>query len=252
MSKRYREYGLALLMLAASGALLLVLLGEWLHYRRLASEIKSQLATKAEVRLQAAPKEEQPYELPSLDKYIATVERPLFMESRRPAEVDDSAPQAAAAPKLPLNAKLMGVVFAPGQKPLGLFVDAKGKYKRRRSDDEEPLDGWKVVEIEPDKAVLEQDGTREELKLLKPKPKRSPIPQPANAPPAGAPGVPVAPGSLPPPGAAGQMPEPPPDETDGTETPPEEEPVDESEQPNPDEVVDEIPVEPEETPPEEQ
>jgi hypothetical protein len=181
------------------------------------------------------------------------------METRRPAEVDDSPPPAAATPKLPLTAKLMGVVFAPDQKPLGLFVDAKGKYKRRHSNDEEPLDGWKVVQIEADKAILEQDGSREELKLAKPRPKKATppqapnIPSPTGVPPGpGAPGIPVAPNVPPPPGLPGQFPGPAPDETDGTEIEtPQEEPIDETEQIDPNEAVDETPVE-EDIPPEEQ
>jgi hypothetical protein len=245
MSKRYRDYGPALLALAGSGLLLAVLLWQWLHYRGREADLKSRLAAKVEVRLQAAPKEEQPYALPGLEAYAATVERPLFMESRRPAEADAGEPPAASAPKRPLTAKLMGVVFAPGQKPLGLFVDARGKYKRLRSDDPNPLDGWTVVGIEADKAILEQDGTREELKLAKPRPKRPPTPPP------GTPGAPGFPGPAAAPPAEPFPGQPPPFDPNNPEVPqePEPEPVD-VEQPNPDDPVDEIPVAPEEAPPE--
>lgn len=244
MPKRYREYGLALLALAASGVLLLVLLGEWLHYRGREADLRSRLAAKVDVRLPGPAKDGLAYELPGLEEYAETVARPLFMESRKPAEVDASEPQAASAPRLPLRAKLMGVVFAPGQPPLGLFVDARGKYKRLHSGDASLLDGWKVVRIEADRATLEQDGTENVLKLLKPRPK---IPQ---APPPPQPG---APPEAAPPAEVGAPEEPPPEppfDPNNPEIPQEPETID-AEQPNPDEQpVEEIPVEPEEIPPE--
>ncbi len=178
MSKRYREYGTALLMLAGSGVLAAILLSQLLHYRHVRANLKSRLSTKLEVHLQAPAGEEKHYQLPGLEDYAVTVERPLFMENRKPAEAEvaASAPETANVPKLPLTAKLMGVVFAPGQKPLGLFTDAAGKYMRLRSDDPKAIGGWKVVGIEADKAIMEQDGVREELKLVKAKLKKPPLP----------------------------------------------------------------------------
>lgn len=236
MPKRYREYAPALLMLAVGGLLALVLLVQWLYYHSREADLKKRLADKVEVHMQAASGEQERYELPGLDDYAATIERPLFMESRRPGDVAEPEQNTAPVQKLPLNAKLMGIVFAPDQKPLGLFVDARGKYKRLHKED--LIDGWKVVELQADKAVMEQDDTRQDLKLLKAKPKKPPTPPP--------------PGAQPP---DGQTPEPAPpedgsnpDDPNNPEIPPE--PVD-SEQPMPEESVDEIPAQPEEVPNEE-
>ena len=147
------------------------------------------------------------------------------------AAEDANTPETPVAEKLPLTLKLMGVVFAPGE-TLGLFVDAKGKYKRLRVNDS--IDGWKVAKIDSDKAVMEQDGAREELKLIKPKPKKNPA-QPIHP---GFPGLP--PGQQAPPFGPnnGNTPT-------ATPIPTPAEP-NESEQPN--EAPDETAAPPEETP----
>ena len=170
MVKRHRDYNLALLLLAGSAVLAVILFSQWLHYRGKQSDLKKLLATKVEARMEAQKEEEQHIELPGLEDYAATVERPLFMEGRRPATDVDDQPDQPPPEKKPLTLKLMGVVFAP-KETLGLFVDAQGKYKRLRIND--LIGDWKVSGIESDKAIMEQDGSREELKLAKPKSKKT-------------------------------------------------------------------------------
>ena len=171
MVKRHRDYSLAIILLACSTVLAVIFFSQWLHYRGKQSDLKKLLSTKVEVRIEAHKEEEQHIELPGLENYAATVERPLFMEGRRPATDVDTQPDLPPPEKKPLTVKLMGVVFAP-KETLGLFVDAQGKYKRLRINDS--IGGWKVSGIESDKAVMEQDGSREELKLAKPKSKKTP------------------------------------------------------------------------------
>ncbi|MCX7109300.1 MAG: hypothetical protein NTX45_04025 [Proteobacteria bacterium] len=232
MAKRFRDYNLALLFIAVSALLSVVFVSQWLHYRHQRTDLKKLLATKVEARMEDQGVEEQHFELPSLEEYSATVERPLFMEGRRPATVEANEPEAAPVEKKPLAVKLMGVVFAP-KETLGLFVDAQGKYKRLRINDS--IGGWKVEGIEADKAIMEQDGAKEELKLAKPKQKKGPgQPKPGGPmggpPPFGQPGVPGQ--QVPPFGAVNpnnpNMPEPPfdseqpNDPVDETAIPPEE------------------------------
>ncbi|MEI7868626.1 MAG: hypothetical protein WCI11_12095 [Candidatus Methylumidiphilus sp.] len=232
MAKRFRDYNLALLFIAVSALISVVFVSQWLHYRHQRTDLKKLLATKVEARMEDQGVEEQHFELPSLEEYSATVERPLFMEGRRPATVEANEPEAAPVEKKPLAVKLMGVVFAP-KETLGLFVDAQGKYKRLRINDS--IGGWKVEGIEADKAIMEQDGAKEELKLAKPKQKKGPgQPKPGGPmggpPPFGQPGVPGQ--QVPPFGAVNpnnpNMPEPPfdseqpNDPVDETAIPPEE------------------------------
>ncbi|MFM8332390.1 MAG: type II secretion system protein N [Candidatus Methylumidiphilus sp.] len=233
MPKRYREFALPLLLLAVAGVLVGVLVLEWLHYRTAETEMKNRLAQKVEVRLPATDGGQERYELPGLDQYNATVERPLFMENRKPAEVDTSEPEAPPAPRAPLNIKLMGVSLTSEQ-AVGLFVDARGKYKRLHKGEQMSESGWTVVDIFADKTVMEQDGTREELKLIKPKVKR---PQ----------GPPAQPGMPPPqPGQFPGQPMPPPD-PNNPELPQDPAAADPN---NPNETVDEtVPIPPEDFPP---
>ncbi len=233
MTKRFREYHLALLFLVLSALLAIVLVSQWIHYKHEQADLKKLLASKVETKLDTQPVEERHVELPSLEEYASTIERPLFMEGRRPVAQDASEPEAAPVEKKPLSVKLMGVVFAP-KATLGLFVDAQGKYKRLRINDS--IGNWKLVGMEADKAIMEQDGTKEELKLAKPKQKKAQGPQrpgalPGVPPPFGqAPGMPGQP--VPPFGAVN------PNNPNTPETP-----ID-SEQPN--EPVDETPIQPEE------
>jgi len=226
VAKRNRDYVWPLALFAGCGLLVLVLLAEWAFYRNRQAELKTRLAEKVEVHLRAAAVGQKGYELPGLEAYPATVERPLFMESRRPAEQDSGQPEVASAVKSPLTLKLKGVLTAPDQIE-GLFVDAKGKYSRLRKNG--TIDGWKLMELNPTKAVLEQDGSREELKLFEPKPKKK-AQAPGMAPPQPIPGQHAqAPGFPPQPAPPSPEMQPPPMDND---------------QPNSNEPVDEPPEEP--------
>jgi type II secretory pathway component PulC len=167
MSKLYRDYGVCLLFLAASALLAVVLLLEWFHFRSERAELKSRLATKVEVNLAAANTEEDSYGLPDIEEYSDMVDRPLFIEGRRPPDAEEASADASAV-QTPLTLKLMGVVFTPRDKT-ALLVDLKGKYKRARKNT--VVDGWKLVEVEHDKVILTQGEEQRELRLLKPKPK---------------------------------------------------------------------------------
>ena len=168
MSKLYREYGFSLFFLAAGGLLAVVLLLEWAHFRGEEADLERRLATKVEVNLEAPQREEEETSgLPDLEEYSEMINRPLFVEARRPPEVGEASTQEKML-QTPLTLKLMGVVFTPKDKT-ALLVDAKGKYKRARKNT--VVDGWKLVEIEQDKVTLAQGEEQQELKLLKPKPK---------------------------------------------------------------------------------
>lgn len=228
MPKRYREYRLPLLLAALCAVLLGVLLLEWLYLHHLETGLNERLAAKIEARTPQAEGEPEKFELPSLDSYTRTLEQPLFMETRKPADVDAVEPNQPEIIRAPLSFKLMGVALTPDNLAVGLFVDARGKYKRLHKGD--ATDGWTVAELLPDKAIMEQSGNREVLLLFKPKPKRPAQPQAPN-------GQPPPPGQMP-----GQMPGQPPDNPmpqDGVdaETSPPNEPVDETYPPvSPDEM----------------
>lgn len=130
------------------------------------------------------------FALPALDGYEQIAERPLFMENRRPgSEVVETV--APPPPPTPMNLKLMGIVSTP-QGKTALLVDSKGKYKRMKAQDS--LDNWVLIEFGADKVTLQQGDKREDLPLLKKRPR---VPLPPGAPPQ--PGQPPRPGQRPPP-----------------------------------------------------
>jgi hypothetical protein len=138
--------------------------------------LKSERLTTAAASEKAATPEAPPavesedFELPDIQGYETIVERPLFMEGRRPGtEVDDT--NTAAAPDSPLTVKLVGVAFTPTDKT-ALLVDAKGKYKRLKKNGS--VDGWTLIEFAPDRITLQRGNEQRELMLLKPKPKTLP------------------------------------------------------------------------------
>jgi len=167
MSKRYRDYGLSLLLLAASGLLAGALLLEWTHFRGERADLASRMASKAEVKQESIANKEETYTFPDIEEYSQMTERPLFIEGRHPPEGEE-APVESNIAHSPLTLKLMGVVVTPRDKT-ALLVDARGKYKRARKNT--VVDGWKLVDIGQDKVTLAQGDEQTELKLLKPKPK---------------------------------------------------------------------------------
>lgn len=188
MLKLHRDYGLSIVLLLASGLLLVVLALEWGHNRFVRTDFEKLLATKPQVKLANPEIAVDSYQLADIQEYGDMIQRPLFMEGRKPAESDIAQVEDAPHEQTPLTVKLMGVVVAPGGKT-ALFVDQQGKYKRGRKN--AVIQGWKLVEIMNDRAVLEQDGQQKELPLLKPKPKTQ-VPavagRPQNPPPPNQPG----------------------------------------------------------------
>ena len=182
MPKWMRDY-LPSLML--SGLVLLQGLAGALEWSYLAADTPQaalkQDAHSASDSPSAQADEPAGFELPALDEFNATIERPLFAEGRQPPseeELDAGTPVVST----PLTLKLMGVMLTPRQHA-ALLQDAKGKYKRMRRND--TLDGWTLIAIADDKVTLQQGSQQKDLILLKPHPKppapgtgQSPHPKP--------------------------------------------------------------------------
>jgi hypothetical protein len=124
----------------------------------------------------AAPEAIEPVDtdevvLPEFQEYETIVQRPIFMEGRRPGAVGGET-TATAAQNTPLTVKLMGVAFTPKDKT-ALFVDAKGKYKRLKKNGS--IEGWTLIDFAFDRVTLQQGDEQRVLMLLKPKPKTAPV-----------------------------------------------------------------------------
>lgn len=137
----------------------------------------------------------QPFDPLGLPHYAEIVERPVFIEARRPEEDDSAAaPTPPAEPDQPLD--LIGVLLIPGR-AAALLRPTEPNAKVLRVAQGEMVEGWQLQSVNADRVVLRKDGEVRELVLIRP-------PTPTR---------PVAPGKVPPfqvnPGRAIQ-PQPPP------------------------------------------
>jgi hypothetical protein len=185
MPKWSRDYLLTSILSGIAAVLGLALAVEWTVLARHRSENLQPPPAKTAPAQESDAEDEADFELPALDEYEQMTERPLFMESRRPGAVATET-AAPPPPPTPMNLKLMGIVWTPEGRT-ALMADAKGKYKRLKAQD--TLDGWTLIDLGTDKVTMQQGEKREDLPLLKKRPKTS---TPPNAPPP--PGQPPMPG----------------------------------------------------------
>lgn len=120
---------------------------------------------------------DEDFVLPNMASLLDIVERPLFIEQRRPIEDqgDDTDPALTPVMRTKMTAKLMGV-YSDGAEMVALIMDAKGNYRRRRQGDD--VDGWQIEKLHDDRVTMIQGGANEELILRKPKPKVMKRPKP--------------------------------------------------------------------------
>lgn len=84
-------------------------------------------------------------------EYLAVGERPLFLADRRPAPVAIVSPDQQA----PFDGVLTSVLLTGGLR-MAIFSEANGQVSRRvRLGDSIPGTGWRLVALEPRRAVLE-------------------------------------------------------------------------------------------------
>ena len=164
-----------------------------------------------------------PFKLPAENEFAATQERPLFNEDRKPSpDEPDDTNAAPAAPPVPLNIALTGVVLTPDVRVAMVQDKAKNASVALKEGMPMPGDqgGWTLTKINPRSAIFrEMSGEEIEVELTtavaNPKANASAHPAPARpanaaahqanaaapAPtPHGAPNPPAIPMVAPPPG----------------------------------------------------
>ncbi|QXP88148.1 hypothetical protein [Methylococcus capsulatus] len=164
IGKLSAELRLSLLLASVCAGLGLLLGVEWYSVDRMH---RIPEAPKAVDKAAVDEPELAPFEFPDLGEFEELVERPLFVEGRRPPpEVVEEPPPPVS--RTPLDLKLMGMIFSPTGKT-ALLVDPKGKYKRVKEGG--VVNGWVLKELKTDRVIMQQDGEIKELPLLKVKPK---------------------------------------------------------------------------------
>ena len=112
----------------------------------------------------------KPFEVPPLDQYSEIVERPLFLETRRPPppEIPDVAVEEEEQPVEEQVFTLLGVMVTPDSKMALVEVDESGNVARLKVGDE--VEGWELDSVSADNVVLRKGESVKNLPLVRNKP----------------------------------------------------------------------------------
>lgn len=167
LDPRLKPFTVAIWLGAGLLLLIVVILIEWFAFRHSLSQDKKSSRTPNPQTLGAAVSLEG-LVLPAVSEFSETVERPLFMETRRPSPPALPGPVKKSEPPAPVTFQLMGVLESPRGR-LALIADSKGKYRKLREKDS--IDGWEIIQIRTDRIQLQNQGMEENLNLVKKRPK---------------------------------------------------------------------------------
>jgi hypothetical protein len=110
------------------------------------------------------PVKKDDFSLPSLSQFQAIIERPLFLQSRRPVPSATTETSPTASKETRLNQySLTAVVIVP-DKRLALLRSTTDK-KIHKIEEGQDLQGWKLKEIKDESALFQQVNESQELRL---------------------------------------------------------------------------------------
>ncbi len=164
------------LLVSACIGLCLIIAAEWLYARYMRHRLLTSISAEKpyDYKVDELPKiqlMQQPEE-----NYTDLVARPLFIKGRKPVDEPLSRAQQASTQSERFNWELTGV-YGTKENLSGLFSRSEGttaKDKHRKITLGDELDGWKLTEINRDRAILKQGDKEKELLLRKPKLKTLP------------------------------------------------------------------------------
>lgn len=162
------------LQMLGCGLLSVTLLAEWSYSQFTARQLQTMLSPRAQADFQAE-------ELPSIaddkgsaESYSEIVDRPVFIEGRRPV-VEASA--AANTQNQDLGQiedwELIGV-YNKDKRPTALFRKRNEAKKFMKISEEQSISGWQLKQIQADHVVLLQAGQEKSVVLRKPRAQTKP------------------------------------------------------------------------------
>ncbi|BBL58697.1 hypothetical protein [Methylomonas koyamae] len=175
------------LQIFACGTLGAGLIGEWAVSRYAAQQLEQQLAAREQVAFEAEQLPTIAATPASVDSYNDIVERPIFIEGRRPiaeAKTNDAG-QNSDTSQID-DWSLIGV-YDKGGKLVALFSKRNEARKFLKIGEEQSISGWQLKQILADRVILQQAGQEKPVLLRKPRPQLKPapgkpVPRPAPAP----------------------------------------------------------------------
>jgi hypothetical protein len=176
MNRRWLKW-----QLYVCGALSLILLAEW----AISEANRSQLQATLDKKLQTDYQSES---LPVLDlakqaseSYNAILEKPLFIEGRKPIP-EQAADNPATADNGQLDDWLLIGVYNKGERKLALFRKQNEAKSFLKITENQTISGWQLLQVQADRVLLQQGAQQKSIMLRKPRPQVGKLPMPAKKP----------------------------------------------------------------------
>jgi hypothetical protein len=157
----FARLGWLLFWLAISAASAGILIMEWRHPPRL----QTPMAVDTSPTVTVPPP--KPFEPLPLTHYTEIVERPVFIDARRPEE-DELAASPEPPPETDQPLDLIGVLLVPGAAAALLRPTEPDNAKVLRVAQGEIVEGWRLQSVSADRVVLRKNGEIRELALIRP------------------------------------------------------------------------------------
>jgi hypothetical protein len=144
------------------------LLAEWGYGQFAGKQLQALLDQEAISDFQPENLPELNADTPSAEQYAAVVERPLFIEGRKP--IVEEAPKEVQPVEVGQidDWQLIGV-YTKSTKPMVLFRNQKEAKKYLKLNEQQNISGWTVLKIMPDQVTLQQGSQQKVVPLRKPR-----------------------------------------------------------------------------------
>lgn len=154
--------------LAACGILSILLLVEWALGEANRKELQALLDKKIQSEYQSEPLQKLSLSKQTEDNFNTIVERPLFIEGRKP--LPEKVPDAKDAEEVSQldDWLLIGIYSNKNQPPVALFRNQKEAKKFLKLTQGQAISSWKIKTIQSDRVVLQQGSQEKSVMLLKP------------------------------------------------------------------------------------
>lgn len=156
------------LQLIGGSVLSVLLVAEWGYGQYAHGQLQALLDQAANSDFQAEALPELNADTLSADQYSAIVERPLFIEGRKPIVEEPVKPAQTVDVGQIDDWQLIGV-YTKAKQPMVLFRNQKEAKKYLKLNQQQTISGWTVQKIESDKVTLQQGAQQKIVPLRKPR-----------------------------------------------------------------------------------
>lgn len=101
-------------------------------------------------------------ELPPIESFSETVERPLFLPDRRPPAIEETQEEAEDVESGLFT--LLGIIVSPTQRIA--LVKVRGSQAVLQLSEGQQANGWTVLQIRPEEVIFESNDKTETIELI--------------------------------------------------------------------------------------